>query len=292
MALSKDQLVKALREIGLRPGDSFIVHSSYKSLGEVEGGPETVIDALIEAVSPGGNLVLPTFNYTQNIADPYFDPAVVPCRTGIIPELGRMRPNAVRSLHPTHSCTVIGPDAVELTRDHMSFRSVGVGSPIDRLAKMGGKVLLLGVRHTSNTMVHLGEEYAGIPKGSWFEAPTFAEVLMPDRSVIEHEIDTSTSCSHGFGAVEEPMRAHGDITDLAVGSAFSVQRSASSGFSERRTKNQEPGTSAWQLMMGQDVVDRVGEIIAEKADILLCENPSCRPCTTARKNLRQQGRIP
>jgi len=268
MALSKDQLVKALREIGLRPGDSFIVHSSYKSLGEVEGGPETVIDALIEAVSPGGNLVLPTFNYTQNIADPYFDPAVVPCRTGIIPELGRMRPNAVRSLHPTHSCTVIGPDAIELTRDHMSFRSVGVGSPIDRLAKMGGKVLLVGVRHTSNTMIHLGEEYAGIPKGSWFEVRTFAKVLMADGSVIEHEIDTSTSCSHGFNAVEEPMRAHGDITDLTV------------------------GPSKWQLMMATDVIDRVGEIIAEKADVLLCHNPNCGPCTTARRNLKAQGRIP
>lgn len=267
MALSKDQLVSALREIGLAPGDSFIVHISFKSLGEVEGGPETVINALIEAVSPGGNLVLPTFNYTKNIADPYFDPAVVPCRTGIIPELGRKRPNAVRSLHPTHSCTVIGPDAVELTKDHMGFRSVGVGSPIDRLAKMGGKVLLLGVRHTSNTMIHLGEEYAGIPKGSWFEEPTFSNVLMPDGSIIEHEIDTSTSCSNGFDALEEPMRAHGDITDLAV------------------------GTSKWQVMMATDVVHRVGEIIAEQADVLLCHNPDCRPCTTARKNLREQGRI-
>ena len=316
MAFDKAQLVKALRDIGLAPGDSFIVHSSYKSLGEVVGGPETVIDALIEAVnaipscSGGGstparttglcgNVMFPTFNYTQNIADPYFDPAVVPCRTGIIPELGRKRPNAVRSLHPTHSCTVIGPDAVELTRDHMSFRSVGVGSPIDRLAKMGGKVLLLGVRHTSNTMIHLGEEYAGIPKGSWFEKPTFAEVLMPDGSVTEHEIDTSTSCSHGFDAVEPPMRAHGDITDLTVhGSAFTVQSSGSwvqgsglSGLQAPRTKHHAPSTIHWQLMMAQDVIDRVGEIIARQADVLLCQNPTCRPCTTARKNLREQGRI-
>ena len=306
MALNKDQLVSALREIGLKPGDSFIVHSSFKSLGEIEGGPETVIDALIEAVnaipscSGGGstparttglcgNVMFPTFNYTQNIADPYFDPAVVPCRTGIVPELGRKRPNAVRSLHPTHSCTVIGPDAVELTRDHMSFRSVGVGSPIDRLAKMGGKVLLLGVRHTSNTMIHLGEEYAGIPKGSWFEVPTFAEVLMPDGSIIEHEIDTSTSCSNGFDAVEAPMRAHGDITDLTVhGSGFRAQGPVSA---EPSTMHQAPSTRHWQLMMGQDVVDRVGEIIAEKADVLLCHNPDCRPCTTARRNLRQEGRI-
>lgn len=259
--LAKDDLVRALREIGIQPGDSYIVHSSYKSLGEIEGGPETVIDALIEAVGPTGNLALPTFNYTQNIAEPYFDPQVTPCRTGIIPELGRKRPDAVRSLHPTHSMTVFGPDAVELTRDHMSFRTVGPGSPIDRLMKTGGKVLLLGVGFTSNTMVHLGEEYAGTPKESWFEVPTFAPVLMPDGLIVSHEIDTSTSCSHGFDAVEPVMRRHAEIRDLQVGG------------------------SKWMLMMGVDVVKRVVEMIGEKNDVLLCRQSDCRPCTGARRNL-------
>lgn len=261
MAHTKQQLVAALREIGIQPGDSYIVHSSYKSLGEVDGGPEAVIDALIEAVGPTGNLALPTFNYTANIAEPYFDPAIVPCRTGIIPELGRKRPDAVRSLHPTHSMTVFGPDAAELTKDHMSFRTVGPGSPIDRLAKMGGKVLLLGVGHTSNTTVHLGEEYAGTPKVGWSEETTYARVLMPDGSITSHEVDTSTSCSRGFGAAELPLRKNGEIRDLQV------------------------ANSRWQLMRGMDVVKRVVEILREKPDALLCTWAGCRPCTGARKNL-------
>ncbi len=261
VALTKQQLIDALHEIGIQPGDSYIVHSSYKSLGEVEGGPEAVIDALIAAVGPTGNLALPTFNYTKNIAEPYFDPAVTPCRTGIIPELGRKRPDARRSLHPTHSVTVFGPDAVELTRDHMSYRTVGLGSPIDRLAKMGGKVLLLGVGFTSNTSVHLGEEYAGTPKVSWFEVPTFAPVLMPDGSIVSHEIDTSTSCSHGFDAVEPVMRRYDEIRDLQV------------------------GPSKWMLMQGMDVVKRVVEMVDQQPDVLFCHQPDCRPCTGARKNL-------
>lgn len=266
-ALTVKGLVRAFREVGLAPGDNFIVHSSFKSLGPVEGGPDAVIDALIEAISPGGNLLLPTFNYTQHIAEPYFDPAVVPCLTGIIPETGRKRSNAVRSLHPTHSVTVIGPDALEFTKGHMAYRTVGFGSPIDRLAKGGGNVLLLGVGHTTNTMIHLGEEYAGIPKGSWFEIPTFAKVLIPDGTTIEHEIDTSTSCSHGFGIVEEPLSRNGEIRYHTV------------------------GNSKLQLMLGMDVVKRVGELIQHQADILLCGNPDCRPCTTARRNLKEQGRV-
>ncbi len=261
MPITKQQLVAALREIGLQPGDSYIVHSSYRSLGDVEGGPEAVIDALIEAVGPTGNLALPTFNYTANIAEPYFDPAVVRCLTGIIPELGRKRPTAVRSLHPTHSMTVIGPDAVELTKDHMSYRSVGLGSPIDRLAKMGGKVLLLGVGFTSNTTVHLGEEYAGTPKVGWFEETKYARVLMPDGSIVSHEVDTSTSCSRGFGAAELPLRRNGEIRDLQL------------------------GNSKWMLMQGMDVVRRVVEILGEKPDALLCTWAGCRPCTGARRNL-------
>ncbi|MCX6376681.1 MAG: AAC(3) family N-acetyltransferase [Armatimonadetes bacterium] len=259
--LTLSDLVRAFREVGIAPGDSFVVHSSFKSLGPVEGGPETVIDALVEAVGPGGNVVFPTFNYTQHIADPHFDPAVVPCRTGIIPELARKRPNAVRSLHPTHSVTVIGPDAIELTKEHMAYRKVGLGSPVDRLAKMGGKVLLLGVGHTTNTMVHLGEEYAGVPKGSWFEKPTFARVLMPDGSIHSHEIDTSTSCSQNFGPVGDVLMEHGEIRDGRAGDAM------------------------LQLMLAMDVVKRVCEMIREKPDALLCSRPECPPCTGARRNL-------
>lgn len=264
-ALTIKDMVKAFRELGLEPGDSFIVHSSLKSLGSVEGGPEAVIDALIEAVGPSGNVAFPTFNYTAHIAEPYFDPAVVPCRTGIIPELSRKRPNAVRSLQPTHSMTIIGPDALELTKDHMSYRTVGLGSPIDRLAKTGGKVLLLGVGHTSNTTIHLGEEYAGVPKESWSEGQSFAKVLMPDGSIHVHEVDTSTSCSHNFGPVGDVLRRYGEIHEGRAGDA------------------------ALQLMMGMDIVKRVCEIIGEKPDALLCDSPECRPCTGARRNLQGNG---
>lgn len=261
MPITRQQLVAALHEIGVRPGDTYIVHSSYKSLGEVEGGPEAVIDALLEAVGPTGNLALPTFNYTANVAEPYFDPALVPCRTGIIPELGRKRPDALRGLHPTHSMTVFGPDAPELTRDHMSFRTVGPGSPIDRLQKMGGKVLLLGVGFRSNTMVHLGEEYAGTPKVGWTEDTKIARVLMPDGAIVSHEVDTSTSCSQGFDAVEPVMRGHGEIADL------------------------QAGPSKWMLMAGSDVVKRVEEMVRNQPDVLLCRSPDCRPCTGARRSL-------
>src|SRR5690348_7535314 len=63
MAVTPEQIVAATRSLGVRAGDLMIVHSSYKSLGGVEGGPAAVAQALVDAVSPGGSVFVPTFNY-------------------------------------------------------------------------------------------------------------------------------------------------------------------------------------------------------------------------------------
>lgn len=266
-ALTENQLAENFERIGLYEGDSVIVHSSFRSLGSVDGGPETVIRALLRVLGRRGNLMLPTFNYLVKEGE-VFDPAQTPGLTGIITEVGRKFPGAVRSLNPTHSVAVLGPDAEALTRDHLSVRAAGIGGPTDRLAKRGGKVLLLGVGHISNSMIHVGEEYAGVPKAPWdFGLPMF-NIRMPDGSVIQHQHDTSGSCSTAFGAAECPLRQRNQICDLRV------------------------GTSKWQIMLAQDVIDNVCEMIRQKPDVLLCTNPNCTPCTGARESLRTGGLQP
>jgi len=266
--LTVNDLTSAFREIGLQQGDSLIIHSSLGSLGHMERGADGVIDALLEAIGPSGNLMLPTFNYNRPLPEPYYDPKNTPCRAGIIPETGRKRQGAIRSLHPTHSVAVIGPDAKRLTDEHLRGRAFGKNSPIDRLVKAGGKVLLLGVAHTSNSTVHIGEEYADIPKCSWYgQSLPMAKVLMPDGKIIEHQLDTSPSCSTAFNAVEYCLRQHSEINDLRIGAA------------------------KIQLVSGEAVVRRVAEMIDQKADILLCRWAGCKPCAGARKLLKEAGRI-
>lgn len=265
--LTRDDLIKGLRAAGLQSGDHLVLHSSYRSLGEVEGGPPTVIDALLEAIGPAGNLMLPTFNYTRPLPEPCYDPAVTPARTGVIVELGRQRPGALRSLHPTHSVAVLGPDAAELIKGHLDHRALGIGSPLDKLAQMGGKVLLLGVGHISNSMVHIGEEYAGVPKVSAYETIPEIKVRLPDGRIITHALDSSPSCSAAFGAVEYGLRNKGLICDGRL-----------------------PGGTHFQLMRGADVIEVVREMIARKPDILLCSRPDCRPCTGIRANCKTPSR--
>ena len=59
--ITKQQLIDDLQKIGLKNGDSVLVHSSLSKIGFVEGGAKTVIDALSEVISETGTLLFPTF---------------------------------------------------------------------------------------------------------------------------------------------------------------------------------------------------------------------------------------
>ncbi len=261
--LTHDRLVEDFRTIGLETGDNIVVHSSLRKLGPVEGGADTVLDAIISAIGPGGNLVLPTFSYAQTRYDEYFDPAQTRCKTGMLNEIGRKRREAVRSLHPTHSITVIGPDAGSFTGDHLKHRTFGVGSPLDRIAAAGGKVLLLGVPQTASSMIHVAEEHAGIPKTSRFDPLPLVHVRLPDSTIIEHQLDSSPSCSAGFEAAELPLRINGEIRDHRIGGALC------------------------KLMRGADIIRRVVETTRDTPDALLCTDPGCIPCSGTRRTLRE-----
>lgn len=249
--------------MGLTQGDSLIVHSSFRSLKPFDGGPPEVVQAILDVIGETGNLMLPTFGYSTPLPDPYYDVDETPCRTGAINELGRRLPGMVRSMHPTHSVAVRGPDAEALTADHLSFRTVGVGSPIDRLAKRGGKVLLLGVDHTANTMIHVAEEHAGQPKVGRADPNQKAKVRLPSGEIIEHQLDSSTSCSRGFQALDQPMRDAQAVCDGQLGGC------------------------AMMLMRGQDVIDIVVRMLHDDRRALMCDDPACRYCRGTEKNLEK-----
>jgi len=264
-SVTEKDLGKVFSELGIASGDNLMIHSSLGSLGRVEGGADTVLDALLSLIGPKGNLMLPTFTYTRPLPVPYFDPATTPARTGIIPETGRKRPGAIRSLHPTHSIAVIGPDAARLTQHHLSCRAIGIGSPLDLLGAMGGKILLLGVDQRTNSAIHVAEEYAETPKVSWYPPPLpFAKILMPDGTIREHQIDDSSSCSAGFNGAEYLLRSREEIRDIRLGAC------------------------KMQIFSISSVITHVGKALWKQPDLLLCTWKECRPCQGARMRLQNE----
>ncbi|HEY0531584.1 MAG TPA: AAC(3) family N-acetyltransferase [Actinoplanes sp.] len=170
-----DTLTAQLRALGVRRDGVLLVHSSYKSLGEVIGGPQAVVEALLAAT---GTVVVPT--HTPENSDPAnwahppvppawwepirsespgFDRARTPASRwmGRLAELVRTWPGARRSDHPQVSFAAVGPRAAAIVDRHSLTDGLGEASPLGAIYRMDGQVLLLGVNHDANTSLHLGE---------------------------------------------------------------------------------------------------------------------------------------
>jgi len=158
------KMIDDLCALGLQEGDVVIVHSSLSSLGYVEGGADTVIDALETVVGENGTLLLPSLSFsTVNKENPYFDIRTTPVCVGKIPDTFRQRPETIRSLHPTHSVSAWGKYAKEMTCDHQyDDTPIGPRSPYRKLPAYGGKVLMLGCRVGAFTFIHGVEEIANL----------------------------------------------------------------------------------------------------------------------------------
>ena len=50
---TKEQLKRQITNMGIKSCDTVLIHTSYKSVGEVEGGIDGFIDAYLTALSRG-----------------------------------------------------------------------------------------------------------------------------------------------------------------------------------------------------------------------------------------------
>ena len=177
MTVTQEHIERGLRELGLDRESHVLVHSSYKSFGGVEGGPITVVRALVETVS---TVMMPAFTWERtsvwdasgliegNAYRPEPPPDATPAPfshntptdtdIGVIPETFRPAYPVSRSSHPLQSFIAFGGFAdVLLAADE----GTDCTAPIRRLMEASGNVLLIGVTHTASPAVHLAEQLAG-----------------------------------------------------------------------------------------------------------------------------------
>lgn len=185
---TKEQLLLQLRDMGVKPTDNLLVHSSMKSLGLVQGGADTLIDALMEAVSEG-LLLMPAHTWKQMSAEySLFDPETEPVCVGIVPELFRQRPGVVRSLHPTHSMTAYGKGAEAYIQGE-EYRTTPCAPEgcWGRLKEIKAKILLIGVTHARNTYIHSIEESYKVPE-RFTEKPVQFQIKLANNLIKEVEV--------------------------------------------------------------------------------------------------------
>ncbi|WP_078874002.1 aminoglycoside N(3)-acetyltransferase [Streptomyces sp. NRRL S-1868] len=181
---TRASLVAALRTLGLRPGDTALVHTSLSALGWVCGGAPTVVRALLDVLGDTGTLVVPAHSgdnsdpaewsappvpesWWQPIRDamPGYDPHTTPTYgVGVVPETVRTWPGAVRSAHPQTSFAALGARARTVVDGHAFDCRLGERSPLARLEEAGARILLLGAGYASCTAFHLAEYRVPAPR--------------------------------------------------------------------------------------------------------------------------------
>lgn len=218
---TQQSLLNQLHELGIDGRGTLLVHSSMKSMGEVEGGADTVLDALTDYMKDG-LLVLPTHTWsTINASNPMFHVESSPCCVGILPELFRKRPGVVRSWHPTHSVAAIGQDAVAFTKDdHLYDTPCARGSAWGKLLDRKATILLVGVDLKRNTFIHGVEEWVDIP-GRLTDGHEQLYTVLPDGTEISvpSRRHCGLSWSVHFWKVDEVLQRKGAMRLGKLGDA-------------------------------------------------------------------------
>ena len=178
--LGRRELVADLRRLGVRPGMDLMVHSSLAAIGQVEGGAETVVDALLQAVGKRGTLLAPSFNHR---AAQVYNALTTPTTNGAIPDALWRRDEAARSVHPTHAVAAIGARAEQYCRGHLEAGIWAEDSPIGKLVHGGGYILALGTTHDTSTAYHVAE--MSIPCGCIASFVNTDRIVCEDGSVQE-----------------------------------------------------------------------------------------------------------
>jgi aminoglycoside 3-N-acetyltransferase len=192
--VSPAALLESLEGAGIERGETLFVHSSLSRIGEVEGGADSIVAALREAVGESGTIVMPAFTPVDDYVAALAEHRVLDLRdsrscTGKITEAFRLSPGALRSSHPFCSCVASGPHARFIVADHhKQARICHKDSPLARVLELGGKVVALGSDVDTVSLYHCVEDlWDGYPLHP-YDPPFTGAYIDPDGNRITREL--------------------------------------------------------------------------------------------------------
>lgn len=245
-------------------GRPVIAHASLKKFGNIQGGPRTVLQAMLAS---SGAVIMPTFTYKTMVTPEVGPPnnAIVygsnsdankmaqPFNHTMLPDkmMGRLplaliyEKGVIRTSHPILSFAGIQADKILLTQTLFDPLA-----PIRALAEKDGWVVLINVDHSVNTSIHYGEKFAG-------RRQFVRWALMPERIV---ECPGFPGDSSGFNAIEEHILPYTLRVEMDGGAFI-------------------------QAVPLKRLIDVTMELIKKEPLALLCQREDCERCNTVRNTL-------
>jgi aminoglycoside 3-N-acetyltransferase len=257
--LTRRYLERKLQDdLGLSSELDVLAHVDLPSLGDVEDGAETVVDALLASAR---TLVMPAFTYQTQIipqvgppdnaivygtgdevnakAEIFRPDLPVHPDCGSVAEALRQREDTLRSTHPILSFIAQGPNARAALASQTRHNPLG---PVGWLEAHDGVVLLLGVDQRRNYALHLAEQRAG--------RKTFTRwaLTIDDIEELEH----IPGCLEGFNDIWY------DLVEIAAVSRVGLARC--------------------EVMPIEAMLQIAEAQLRATPNLMLCDKPSCLSC--------------
>lgn len=178
---SRAELAEHCRSLGIRSGDTLMVHASVRSVGPIAGGPDQIHLALKDALTEAGTLMMYascpahydeigrghlSADVERELLEklPAFDPLTARSQreNGALVELFRTYPGAKVNAHVARF-VVWGANADALITGQPWNYAFGHGSALERFADLDGKILMLGSDHDTVTFLHYVEHIVDVP---------------------------------------------------------------------------------------------------------------------------------
>ncbi|MEK3889314.1 AAC(3) family N-acetyltransferase [Bacillus sp. FSL K6-3431] len=247
--LTKEKLKQAFKGMGIKEGMVLAVHTSLGSVGYIEGGPIIVIESLLKILGDDGTLVMPSMTSGEEVFDPKKTPTD---EMGIVAETFWKMPLVKRSSHPNSSFAAKGKYAEEIISEQPLDDPEGIKSPIGKVFQLNGSILLLGVSHSANTMIHLAESLSNVPYRIASDMP-----VLRDGKVEKVSVPLINHCCQNFNKIEPLLKSSNLLSIHQIGNGMA------------------------QLMKAKDVVETACEQLNKNRYYFLCES-DCDECMQAR----------
>lgn len=212
-AISKKDILDGLKRIGVEPKMELEVHSSLKSFGVVNGGAETVIDALKCAVGTNGSIFMPALRLSPDLPLSEEDK-----KNGILRKIKVLSPeekySAMGIIADTFRLlpdTQVGEGTFAISAWGKNADKISTG--LEYLINNCGKALLLGVDIYSLTAMHYVENYMPKDISDIFKSPEMDAIYSPEEWFVEN----GTSPIQPWYTIQNMAYRNGLIKDGKIG---------------------------------------------------------------------------
>lgn len=257
--ITKEKLVDDLRNLGIENGTLLHLKVSLSSLGFVEGGAETVVEALLEAVGEKGTIVSDAFLDVYPLplsrkAGKIISDLDTPSYAGALANAMVRHPKMERSRHPVQRYAAIGAQAKELMHAHTPDKNPY--EPLRVMSEIGGWNLKLG---SDEKVVGVGTTHVAIQLMGFKQKRSRAGINYRDENgeVKTFERNWAGGCDIGFANFLPMYHENGGVlSEGTVGEAYAKLTDMKKTLEiEMREMKKNPAS-------------------------FLCDRPHCRQCRT------------